>query len=61
MLEAIANLALFILGTGLVVVWIVSLVQWDGKGCDPNEQDCNRCPLPCDYHKKDEHFGGNEQ
>ena len=52
MLEAIANLALILLGAGTVVVWIASLVQWDGKCCEPNEQDCNSCPFPCEQHEK---------
>lgn len=58
MLEAIANLALILLGAGTVVIWIASLVKWDGKGCNPNEQDCNSCPFPCEK-QENKNFGGN--
>lgn len=52
MIEAVANLALLIIGAGTVAVWIASLVQWDGKSCEPNEKDCDSCPFPCKHHHK---------
>lgn len=53
MFETIANSVLLILGLVVVVIWIVSLAKWDGKGCKPNKDDCDHCPFPCDKYKND--------
>lgn len=34
------------------VLWMDGLVNWDGKGCDPDTEECETCPFPCERHKK---------
>lgn len=52
MMVAIVNLILFIVGLACLVLWVVSLVKWDGKyHCDKNE--CDTCPFPCKEHDKE--------
>lgn len=41
--NSVANIALCAFGTVLAVVWIVSIVRWDGEiPCEP--EDCENCP-----------------
>lgn len=50
MLDAILNAAGLLLGLGCIIVWIIALVQDDGKGdCG---HDCESCPFPCEEHNK---------
>lgn len=54
MLEAILNTAGLLLGPGCTIIWIIALVKWDGKRCEPGE-DCEACPFPCEEHQKNNH------
>ena len=41
--NSVANIALCAIGAVLAVVWIVSIVRWDGRTpCEP--EDCKTCP-----------------
>ena len=54
-LEAILNLLLLIAGVAAVGVWIISLANYDGKGCEPGEH-CDSCPFPpCEKKKHGGH------
>ena len=44
-LEAILNLLLLVAGAAAGLIWIISLVNHDGKGCEPGEH-CDTCPFP---------------
>ena len=37
-----ANILLLIVAVAVHVIWIRSLVEWDGSPCDA--ADCNACP-----------------
>lgn len=42
-MEAAANMLLIVIGLVCGVIWIVSLVNWDGK-CPCKIEDCQTCP-----------------
>ncbi len=48
---ALLNLIPPVIGLACMVIWIINLVKWDGKGCKPGE-DCESCPFPCEEHEK---------
>lgn len=43
----------FIFGIVLVAVWVIALTHYDPKdgGCIQNDDECSRCPFPCDKRK----------
>lgn len=45
---AVMNLLLIIFGVSVCVVWIISLVNWDGK-C---HMDCSKCFYECTEEEK---------
>ena len=49
---AIANLISLALGLIVTIVWIASLVQWDGSGEPCDKTQCDTCPFPCEEHQK---------
>lgn len=52
MMEAIINLILLIVVVACLIIWVVSLVNWDGEyHCDKSE--CDTCPFPCKEHDKE--------
>ena len=46
MLEAIANVLLFVAMVVVVVIWIVSLVKYDPQKDPCRPEDCDTCPFP---------------
>lgn len=50
-MDQILNFVAVVIGLVCVIIWIISLVKWDGKNqCDVSQ--CDACPFPrCD--KKD--------
>lgn len=60
--NAIANLLLLVAGTAVGVIWIKSLIEWDGKvRCDKNQ--CKYCPYSgsCEYENQTEQNQEDEQ
>lgn len=53
MLEAIVNLILVLIGIGCLILWILSIVESDGK-C--HMESCDHCVWSgdCEYEKKRE-------
>ena len=50
MIEAIINLIPPVLGLVLIVIWIISVANYDGKPCEPGDE-CDHCPFPCEAHE----------
>jgi len=54
-MEAIFNLLLLLVGVAVGIVWIKSLIEWDGKDrCDKDQ--CDYCPYSgsCEYENQTE-------
>lgn len=52
MIGAVLNVGAVLLGLALMVIWIHSLVNWDGS-CPCDKTQCESCPFPCEEHQKE--------
>ena len=53
-MSAAANFLLLIVAVAVHVIWIRSLVEWDGSPCDA--ADCKNCPYyPGENRKENQH------
>uniref|UniRef100_A0AAU8AW85 FeoB-associated Cys-rich membrane protein n=1 Tax=Dulem virus 37 TaxID=3145755 RepID=A0AAU8AW85_9CAUD len=55
MVEVITNAVLAVLIIVLHIIWIISLIRWDGK-CHCDKSKCSKCPYSgsCNYENTDE-------